>query len=96
MDWLCGWGGEPLCPWEKVGLSSQSACVVDHLEYWLMKENEHIAVSVLRQRMGLAPIQALSPEMTELHRRVCLMKWARFPARSNYAAVCAAGHHQHL
>ena len=96
MDWLCGWGGEPLLPWEQVGLSSQNACVVDHVEYWLLKENEHIAVSVLRQRMGLPPIQPLTPEMTELHMRVCLMKWARFPARSEYAAVGAARHNEHL
>ena len=78
MDWLCGWGGQPLLPWEKVGLSSQSACVVDHVDYWLWKENEHIAVSDWRQRMGLPPMEALCPEMTELHMHVCVKRWTRF------------------
>jgi hypothetical protein len=78
MGWLCGWGGQPLVPWEKVGLSSQSACVVDHVDFWLWKENEHIAVSDWRQRMALPPMDDLCPEMTELHMRVCVKRWTRF------------------
>lgn len=78
LGWLCGWGGQPLLPWENVGLSSHSACVVDHVDYWLWKENEHIAVSDWRQRMGLPTMETLSPEMTELHMHVCVKRWTRF------------------
>jgi hypothetical protein len=53
MVWLCGWGGQPLVPWEKVGLSSHSACVVAHVDYWLRKENEH-AVGEWPSARGLA------------------------------------------
>lgn len=75
LGWLCGWGGHPLVAWEDVGLSAESACVVDHVDYWLWKENEHIYTSDARLRACLPPLQNTDPEIAQLHHRVCNARW---------------------
>jgi len=79
LGWLCGWGGEPCLPWEQVGFSQDvrrmDACVADHVNYWLWKENEHIHISDLRLRRGLGPIS--EADMFFLHKLVCEKRWRR-------------------
>lgn len=77
LGWLCGWGGEPLLPWEEFGFSRDvhrmDACVADHVNYWLWKENEHIHISDQRLRRGLGPIS--EDDLFFLHKLVCEKRW---------------------
>lgn len=79
LGWLCGWGGVPLFAWEQLGFSPNvhymDPCVIDHVDYWLWKENEHIHISDLRQREGLGPID--DAEIFLLHKLVCEKRWRK-------------------
>lgn len=79
LYWLCNWGGVPLMAWEELGFSADvrhtHPCVVDHLSYWLWKENEHIRISDLRLRKGLGPLS--EDEMYYLHKLVCEKRWRK-------------------
>ncbi|NBX18804.1 MAG: hypothetical protein EBR09_15740 [Proteobacteria bacterium] len=81
LHWLCNWGGVPLINWERLGFSQYvhnvHPCVVDHVEYWLWKENEHIFLNDCRDRVGLWPIT--EAEMYMLHKYVCEKRWRKCP-----------------
>ncbi len=91
LGWICDWGGVPLLAWEEVGLDESEAydkaCVADHVEYWLEKENDHLLISDARLRNGLPAMN--ETEMAMLHWGVCQARWAR-QAKARRAALAAA------
>ena len=99
LGWLGGWGGVPLLAWEEVGLfaslheslheseACDTACVADHVEYWLEKENDHVLISDARLRNGLPAMN--ETELAMMHWGVCQARWAR-QAEARRAALAAA------
>jgi hypothetical protein len=81
--------GERLLPWEEVGLYTCEPFVVDHVEWWLEKEEAHVRLSEARMRHMLPPMS--EEEMLELHKGVYERRFAReFQALRRKRTVCAA------
>lgn len=81
LGYLCTWGGLglPLMPWEGLvfadTVESAEASIIDHVEYWVDLQTEHISINGVRWRRGLPPIS--EEELYLLHKHVCEMRWTR-------------------
>ena len=64
-----------------------TACVADHVEYWLEKENDHVLISDARLRNGLPAMN--ETELAMMHWGVCQARWAR-QAEARRAALAGA------
>ena len=81
LGYLCSWGGLglPLMTWEELvfpgSVESAEACIIDHVEYWVKFQTEHIWVNGVRRGKGMPPVS--EDEMYLLHKYVCEKRWAR-------------------
>jgi hypothetical protein len=75
LGWLCCWGGDRVFAWEELELKMSDACVVDHVDFWLWKESEHLHVN--HTRLGLDMPELQESEIPLLLKHVCTLRWRK-------------------
>ena len=96
LHWLCPWGGVPLFEWESMFNSTNyfglcnDPCIIDQVDYWMMKESVHMRVNFERQRQALPPLA--EEDMFWLHKFVCEQRWLRQRLDARRSVLLSSAH----